>query len=71
MNKEYVYYCTQRPPTLGAVPTFGLMYVESFPDRQYVPEIDRMAWGRVTYRQELTPAEVAAWEFVMKPREGC
>ena len=70
MNKEYVYYCTQRPPTLGAVPTFGLLYVESFPDRQYVPEIDRMAWGRVVYRQELTPADVGTWELVMKPREG-
>ena len=70
MNEEYVYYCTARPPMLGAVPTFGLLYVETFPDRQYVHAIDRMAWGKVAYRQELTPAEVNAWELIMKPREG-
>lgn len=70
MYHEYVYYCPMRPPTIGSIPTYGLLYVEALDERKYIAEIDRMAWGWAVYRQELTPQEVADYELVMKPREN-
>lgn len=70
MDKEYTYYCKEKAPQLGHVPAPGLLFIESFPDRRYVAEIDRMAWGRLVYTRELTPEEVRVWELTMKPREG-
>lgn len=70
MDKEYTYYCKTKRPQLGHVPALGLLYIESFPDRRYVAEIDRMAYGRLVYTRELTPHEITVWELTMKPREG-
>lgn len=70
MDKGYVYYCKEKPPQLGHVPALGLLFIESFPDRTYVSEIDRMAWGKLVYTRELTPDEIRIWELTMKPREG-
>ena len=39
----HVYYATQRPPMMGAVPRGGLLYVDPYEVRKYVPNIDRMA----------------------------
>lgn len=61
------YYCIMRPPAPGAIPK-GAVEVNSYADRRYVPEIDRMAWGWAEYPGELALAEVAACEMIREPR---
>lgn len=68
MNDEYVYYCPMRPPTMGNVPMDGLLYVEIFPERKYVDEIESTACGWAVYRRELTPRELYHYELIIKPR---
>lgn len=63
----HVYYATQRPPMMGAVPRGGLLYVDPYEARKYVPSIDRMAWGCVAYDRRLAPREVAEYELVAEP----
>lgn len=60
---RYRYYLTQRPPMPGAFPEKNLLDLESFDDRTFIPEIDRMAWGYVEYEQELTAEEIAGYEL--------
>ncbi|MBP3406738.1 MAG: hypothetical protein J6N18_11595 [Kiritimatiellae bacterium] len=62
------YYATQRPPTPGAIPA-GAWNICCYEERRYVPEIDRMAWGWVEYRETLTPEEISDFELVSEPRE--
>ena len=57
-----------RPPAPGAVPTRGLVEMESFDQRRYVEIVDRMAWGWVGYKEPLTPSEVAEYELISAPR---
>ena len=66
---EYTYYSPMRPPTLGAVPKEGLLYVETFKERKYVHAIHRLAWGYAVYDRELAPQEIADHELIMHPRE--
>lgn len=68
--KEYVYYCKMRPPGPGTVPTRGLQRAQAFDERHYVPVVDCMAWGLVSYREPLTPREIADFELISAPREG-
>lgn len=70
MIQEYVYYCPMRPPSLGAVPTNGLLYVEALTERKYINDIKGTAWGWAVYKRRLTPAEIADYELIEKPREG-
>lgn len=64
------YYCIMRPPMIGGIPNSKLLTdAMAFDERRYVPEIDRMAWGWVEYKEELTPQEVADYELIMQPRE--
>lgn len=65
----HVYYATQRPPMMGAVPRGGLLYVDPYETRRYVASIDRMAWGCVVYDRQLAPREVAEYELVAEPEE--
>lgn len=62
------YFCVMRPPTPGAIPA-GACNICCYEDRRYVPEIDRMAWGWVEYRETLTPEEISDFELVSEPRE--
>ena len=64
------YYCIVCPPMIGGWP-FGriLQNAETFGGRRYIPEIDRMAWGWVEFSEELTPADVAEYGLIRKPRE--
>ena len=57
-----------RPPMPGAIPK-GAAEVESYADRRYIPQIDRMAWGWVEYDRELTLDEVYDYELIREPRE--
>lgn len=64
---EYKYFCIMRPPTLGAVPKEGLLYVEPFRLRKYVECIGRPAWGYAVYNRELTADEIADYELIAAP----
>ena len=64
------YYTTQRPLAPGAIPRLRIpVDFEAWPERQYVPEIDRIAWGWVEYIETLTPEEISDFELVSEPRE--
>lgn len=63
------YYSPMRPPTLGAVPKEGLLYVETFKERKYVHCIERLAWGYAVYDRELTPDEIGDHELIREPRD--
>ena len=64
----YRYYCIMRPPENDWLP-HTILEEESFEERHYIPEIDRMAWGWVGYAFELTPAEIYNYGLIMHPRE--
>lgn len=66
----YRYYFITRSKTLGNIP-YGANFraVELFPERRYIPEIDRMAWGFVECTTPLTPMEVSEYELVSAPLE--
>lgn len=65
------YYCIKRPPAPGTVPHIEGDPWEgrSFQTRRYIPEIDRMAWGWIECREELTPKEIADYGLIRQPRE--
>lgn len=65
----FKYYCILRPPMIGGIPHQMLREAETFTERRYVPEIERMAWGWVEYENPLTPAEIADYELIAAPRE--
>lgn len=64
----YRYYCIMRPPKNDWLP-HTILEEESFEERRYIPDIDRMVWGWVEYAFELTMQEVANYELIMQPRE--
>ena len=68
--KTYRYYCIDRPPTLGGLPHATLWDAETFTERRYIPEIDRMACGWVEFVRELTPPEIADYKLIRHPRES-
>lgn len=65
----YRYYCIMRPPMIGGIPHQTLWEAETFTERRYIPEIERMAWGWLEYENPLTPAEIADYELIAAPRE--
>lgn len=66
----YRYYLITRPKTLGDMPSgANVRAVELFPERRYIPEIDRMAWGYVDCETRLTPMEVSEYELFSAPLE--
>lgn len=66
---RFVYYTRNRPPAPGAIPGGGLVYAEQYPERQYVFEIDGMAWGVCVYNRQLAPWEVMRYELISQPIE--
>lgn len=66
MNHRY--YCIMRPPVPGAIP-MGAVDVCWFGERQYVPEIDRMAWGWAEYAEPLPWDAVSDYELISAPVE--
>lgn len=65
----YVYYCLMRPPAPGAVPTRGLVEMESFDQRYYIAIVGRMTWGWVGYNRPLSPSEVEEYELIPAPKD--
>lgn len=64
----YRYYCIMRPPKNDWLP-HTILEEESFEERRYIPDIDRMAWGWVVYTRELTPQEISDYGLIREPRE--
>ena len=66
----YRYYCIMLPVTPGTVQRpSGMWHYKHFTERQYVPEIDRMAWGWVDYAEPLTQMEISDYELIAEPVE--
>lgn len=63
------YYCTKYPPNIGYVPFIGMIESADYGERRYIPEIDRMAWGRVVYNRELAYSEIRAYGLISEPKE--
>lgn len=64
----YKYYCVMRPPAPGATP-YGPRHTCEYNERRYIPEIDRMAYGWLEYKNPLSMAEVAEYELIAAPME--
>ena len=64
----YRYYCIIHQPLEGTIPEH-YYHSKTFFERVYIPEIDRLVWGWVEYKEELTPKEIADYELIMQPRE--
>ena len=59
------YYSIMRPIAPGTFPkTQPVQEVVSFDSRQFVPEINRMAWGYIEYAGPLTEKQAADYELV-------
>lgn len=63
------YYCIRHIPLIMFPRRTSCCSMENFDERRYIPEIDRMAWGWVEYREELTPREIADYGLIRQPRE--
>lgn len=63
------YYSAERPVTVGSVPRQGLVHVENFDGRVFIPAVGCDCWGAVEYDHELTGSEVSSWELISET--GC
>ena len=66
MRVVFKYYITRYGAQL---PNTGLTVTGIYGERQYIPEIDRMAYGWVTYTRRLMPWEIARAGLILQPRE--
>lgn len=62
----YKYYITRYGTE---IPQTGLLVEGIYGERQYIPEIDRMAYGWATYTRRLMPWEIARAGLISQPRE--
>ena len=63
MEKGYVYYMTQRPPSPGAMPRKGLVDMKDFGTKILVPILNIEAWGKIIYDRPLTDDEIWNYEL--------
>jgi len=66
-----VYYMTQRPPMLGAMPKEGLVRWVAFDDdggKVFCEKIGMDAYAKLTYSRELTEQEISDYELVPEYR---
>lgn len=69
-KRVYRYYCRTRPPMIGGLPHASILLdCEAFEERQYIPEIDCMAWGWIEYDHPLNATDIADYELISVPRE--
>ena len=67
-----VYYMTQRPPMIGAMPKEGLVSWMAFDDdfkKEFVKEIGCGAYAKLTYDRVLTEQEISDYELTPAYRE--
>lgn len=60
---KFLYFTLLRPPAPGAIPAKGLVKVETFAMRTYIPAIGRWAYGSALYDRQLTNAELLDFEL--------
>lgn len=63
------YFSTSRPVMPGSFPNVGVTGVHNFDDRQFCPEIGRMAWGYVEYAERLPEDLARSYELVPEGRK--
>lgn len=64
------YYSTQRPVAPGTFPKpqgNKVLEIKNFDRREYVPDIDRMAWGWLIYEKRLSYFDMVNHELVPLP----
>lgn len=61
-SKTYRYFTLMRPPMPGGVPS-GFMNFNDFGQREYVPAIERLAWGWVEYDHPLDEEQTSMYEL--------
>ena len=59
----FAYYTKERPPMPGCIPSDGLLEIECFASRCYVPEAQCKAWGIAYYDRQLTEREINDYEL--------
>lgn len=68
MNEQsYKYYSTQRPISIGTYPTKNNLDIKNYDTRTYINEINREAWGELTYSEPLTDNQLKEYELVADP----
>ena len=58
------YYSTQRPIAPGTYPKAGLTGFRNYGSREYIPEINREAWGELYYGRALLEKELEDYELM-------
>ena len=64
------YYSILRPVSIGTSPKNGMLCFENYDHRKFIPEINREAWGDVTYDRELTESELISYDLVACPENS-
>lgn len=64
----FIYYCKSAPPKMGKLPG-GMIRFKAYPERQYVAEIDAMAYGEVETFRQLEPWEIVRYGLIAAPVE--
>lgn len=68
MNEQsYKYYSTQRPISIGTYPTKNNLDIKNYDTKTYINEINREAWGELTYSEPLTDNQLKEYELVADP----
>ena len=63
------YYCVKHDPAIAFPKKPSLCSWTTFDERRYISSIDRMVYGWIVYREELTPREIAEYGLIREPRE--
>lgn len=64
------YFSTQRPLMPGGFPKpegNKVLDIHNFDNREYVKEVDRMAWGWIEYERRLSHSDMVNYELVPLP----
>lgn len=64
----FVYYCKSAPPKRGKLPG-SCIRLKVYPERQYVAEIDAMAYGEIETFRQLEPWEIVRYGLIAAPVE--
>ena len=57
------YYLIARPAMPGTLPKKGLVEIENYDSRRWIPEANCNAWAAVWYDRELTEQELNDYEM--------
>lgn len=63
------YYSTKRPIGPYTYPACGMLRFENFPEKTFIPEISREAWGWLEYDREITKEEENCYDLIPEKPE--